>query len=45
MGIDADLVIPDKSLSIYDDAIVPWRGPVMGVAKRDLIANADKFNF
>ena len=45
MGIDADLVIPDKSLSIYDDAIVPWRWPVMGVAKRDLIANADKFNF
>ena len=45
MGIDADLVIPDKSLSIYDDAIVPWRGPVMGVANRDLIANADKFNF
>ena len=45
MGIDADLVIPDKSLSIYDGAIVPWRGPVMGVAKRDLIANADKFNF
>ena len=45
LGIDADLVIPDKSLSVYDDAIVPWRGPVMGVAKKDLIANADKFNF
>lgn len=45
LGIDPDLVIPDKSLSVYDDAVVPWRGPVMGVAKRDLIANADKFDF
>ena len=26
IGIDMDLVIPDKSLSISDDAIAPWRG-------------------
>ena len=29
MGIDEDLVVPDKSLSVYDKAIAPWRGEVM----------------
>lgn len=45
LGIDPDLVIPDRSLSIYEDAIVPWRGPVMGEAKRQLVLNAEKFKF
>ena len=45
VGIDPDLVIPDKSLSIYDDAVVCWRGEVMSGFKRQLIYNADKFNF
>lgn len=45
LGIDPDLVIPDQSLSIYQDAVMPWRGAVMGKAKRDLILNAEKFKF
>lgn len=45
LGIDPDLVIPDQSLSIYEDAILPWRGPTMGYPKRELIMNAEKFGF
>jgi excinuclease ABC subunit A len=30
IGIDPDLVIPDKSRSVYDGAIAPWRGEKMG---------------
>lgn len=45
MGIDPDLVIPDKSLSVYDDAIVCWRGAVMSEWKKQLIVNAAKFDF
>ncbi len=45
MGIDPDLVIPNKSLSIYEDAIVCWRGAVMGEWKKALIYNAPKFDF
>lgn len=45
VGIDPDLVIPDRSLSIYEDAVMPWRGQVLGEAKRDLIYNAEKFKF
>ena len=45
LGIDPDLVIPDQSLSIYQDAVMPWRGAVMGKGKRDLILNAEKFKF
>ena len=45
LGIDPDLVIPDQSLSIYQDAVMPWRGAVMGQGKRDLILHAEKFKF
>ena len=45
IGIDLDLVIPDKSLSIYDDAVACWRGEVMSEFKKQLIYSADKFNF
>ena len=45
IGIDPDLVIPDKSLSIYQDAVVCWRGEVMSEWKKALLYNADKFNF
>jgi len=44
IGIDADLVVPDKSKTIYDDAIVCWRGDVMGVWKDRLIKNAADLN-
>ncbi|MGM0566146.1 MAG: excinuclease ABC subunit UvrA [Bacteroidota bacterium] len=45
IGIDRDLVIPDKSLSIYEEAIAPWRGEKMSEWKNTLIRNADKFDF
>jgi len=37
IGIDADLVIPNTSLSIYEDAIVPWRTERFAEYKEDLI--------
>jgi excinuclease ABC subunit A len=45
IGIDEDLVIPDKSLSVYQDAIACWRGEKMGKWKNRLIYSADKFKF
>ncbi len=45
MGIDEDLVVPNKSLSIYDEAVFCWRGEKMGEWKDELIRNADKFDF
>ncbi|MFC2137662.1 excinuclease ABC subunit UvrA [Bacteroidota bacterium] len=45
IGIDENLVIPDKNLSIYQDAIACWRGEKMKKWKDRLIFNADKFNF
>lgn len=45
IGIDEDLVIPDKSKSLYDNAVAPWRGEKMREWLNKLIKNADKFNF
>ncbi|QIA08585.1 excinuclease ABC subunit UvrA [Draconibacterium halophilum] len=45
IGIDEDLVIPNKSLSIYQDAIACWKGEKMSQWKNELIYSADKFNF
>lgn len=45
VGIDIDLVIPDKSKTIYEDAIVCWRGATMKKWKEQLIENAHLFNF
>ncbi|MFW6370826.1 MAG: excinuclease ABC subunit A, partial [Bacteroidota bacterium] len=45
IGIDEDLVIPNKSLSIYQEAIACWRGEKMSEWKDNLIHSADKFNF
>ncbi len=45
IGIDEDLVIPNKSLSIYQDAIACWKGEKMSEWKNELIYAADKFNF
>ncbi|WP_297090291.1 excinuclease ABC subunit UvrA [uncultured Draconibacterium sp.] len=45
IGIDEDLVIPNKSLSIYQDAIACWKGEKMSKWKNQLIYTADKFNF
>ncbi len=45
IGIDPDLVIPDKSLSIYDNAIACWRGDKMSAWKDQLIRTARHFDF
>ena len=45
MGIDEDLVIPNKSLSVYEDAIACWRGEKMQKWKQRLIMNASRFDF
>ena len=45
IGIDPDLVVPDKSLSIYDGAIACWHGEKMSLWNEALIYNADRFGF
>jgi len=45
IGIDPDLVVPDKSRSVYDGAIAPWRGEKMGEWLQRLVRNASKFDF
>ncbi|MEO5570553.1 MAG: excinuclease ABC subunit UvrA [Bacteroidia bacterium] len=45
IGIDLDLVVPDKSLSVYDEAIAPWRGEKMKEWLDKLIKTSYKFNF
>ena len=45
IGIDEDLVVPNKSLSVFSGAIAPWRGEKMGVDRQLLITHAHKFNF
>jgi len=45
IGIDEDLVVPDKSLSLYEGAIAPWKGEKMGEWKDQFIKQAMKFDF
>jgi len=45
MGIDEDLVIPDKNLSIYQEAVAPWRGEKMSWYREQFINKAHKFDF
>ena len=45
IGIDENLVIPNQNLSIYEDAIVCWKGETMKKWKERLIANAALFDF
>src|SRR5699024_582679 len=45
IGIDEDLVIPNTALSIYDNAIFPWRGDSMSWYRDQLINTAYKFDF
>lgn len=45
LGIDPDLVIPDPGLSVYEGAIMPWRGPSMKKWLHALLINASKFDF
>jgi len=45
IGIDEDLVIPNKGLSVYEGAIACWKGEKMGKWKDQLIRTAPKFEF
>jgi excinuclease ABC subunit A len=45
IGISEDLVVPNPSLSVYQEAIAIWRGEKMGEGKQQLIANAERLKF
>ncbi len=45
IGIDEELVIPNTALSVYENAIFPWRGESMGWYRDELVNNAYKFDF
>jgi excinuclease ABC subunit A len=45
LGIDPDLVIPDKRLSVYEGAVAPWKGEKMGLWKENFIRAARSFDF
>jgi excinuclease ABC subunit A len=45
IGIDSELVIPNTALSVYENAIFPWRGESMGWYRDELVNNAYKFDF
>lgn len=45
IGIDEDLVIPDKTLSVYEGCIQPWKGETMSEWKDDFVKLAIEFDF
>ena len=45
LGIDADLVIPNKQLSVYEGAVAPWKGEKLGQWKESFIRAAKGFDF
>lgn len=45
LGIDENLVIPNKALSVYEDAVMCWRGEVMSEWKQHFIKNAHRVDF
>ncbi|MDT0621367.1 excinuclease ABC subunit UvrA [Croceitalea vernalis] len=45
IGIDDDLVIPNTALSIYEEAVFPWRGESMSWYRDQLINSSYKFDF
>ncbi len=45
LGIDPDLVIPDKGLSVFEGAIAPWRTEKMGEWLKPLLRNGIRFDF
>jgi excinuclease ABC subunit A len=45
LGIDADLVIPDKRLSVYEGAVAPWKGEKLGLWKDAFVRAAKKIDF
>ena len=45
LGIDDELVIPDKRLSVYEGAVAPWKGEKLGQWKENFIRAARRFDF
>lgn len=45
IGVDPNLVFPNRSLSVYEGAIFPWKGEMMGEYLNQLVFNAKKFDF
>ena len=45
IGIDEDLVIANRSLSVYDDAVVSWRGEKMSEWKNEFIKSSSAYDF
>ncbi len=45
IGIDNDLVVPNTGLSVYENAIFPWRGESMRFYRDQLVNNSHKFDF
>src|SRR4030095_7286698 len=45
LGIDSDLVIPDKRLSVYDGAVAPWKGEKLDWWRQQFVKGAKKINF
>ena len=45
IGIDESLVIPNTELSVYDGAVVCWRGEKMGEWKKEFCRHAERWNF
>ncbi|MDN3657781.1 excinuclease ABC subunit UvrA [Ferruginibacter paludis] len=45
LGIDPDLVIPNKQLSVYEGAVAPWKGEKLSMWKDQFIRAAKNFNF
>lgn len=45
IGIDEDLVVPNKALSVYEGAIACWKGEKMGEFRDRLVYNASRFDF
>ena len=45
IGLDETLIVPNTSLSVYDNAIYPWRGETLSWFRDQLVNNAYKFDF
>jgi excinuclease ABC subunit A len=45
LGIDRDLVISDRRLSVYDGAVAPWKGEKLDWWRQNFVKGAKKFNF
>lgn len=45
IGVDSELVVPNTALSVYENAIFPWRGESMSWYRDELVNNAYKFDF